>query len=86
MCIRDSYDTEESKQRSLGVLNILTLVEIAQARGLDYVYLGYWLGDSRKMSYKMRFQPSEIWSPAVGFVPSAGPSSSGPVIDPHVDL
>jgi len=79
------YDTEESKQRSLGVLNILTLVEIAQARGLDYVYLGYWLGDSRKMSYKMRFQPSEIWSPAVGFVPSAGPSS-GPVIDPHVDL
>jgi leucyl-tRNA---protein transferase len=61
------YDAEESKQRSLGVLNILSLVEIARGRGLDYVYLGYWLGDSKKMNYKRSFQPSEIWDGAAGF-------------------
>ena len=66
------YDPEESARRSLGTFNILTLVQEARRRELDYVYLGYWLGDSRKMSYKAAFTPSEIWSPVVGFVPSPG--------------
>ncbi|MBK5255789.1 MAG: arginyltransferase [Vicinamibacteria bacterium] len=61
------FDPLESIRRSLGTLNILTLVEEAQRRGLDYVYLGYWLGDSRKMNYKSAFRPSEVWSPMLGF-------------------
>lgn len=64
------YDPEESRQRSLGTFNILTLIGEAHRRGLDYVYLGYWLRDSRKMNYKAAFRPSEVWSPVLGFVAS----------------
>jgi arginyl-tRNA--protein-N-Asp/Glu arginylyltransferase len=38
----------------------LWLVARAQALGLPFVYLGYWVPESRKMSYKSRFRPSEI--------------------------
>lgn len=65
------FDPGESAWRSLGTFNILMLIEEARRRGLEYVYLGYWLGDSRKMSYKAAFQPSEIWSPVMGFVSSS---------------
>jgi arginine-tRNA-protein transferase len=66
------YDPDDSARRSLGIFNILTLVEEARRRELDYVYLGYWLSESRKMRYKTAFQPSEIWSPVLGFVASSG--------------
>ena len=57
---------------TLGIFNILSLVAEARRRGLDFVYLGYWLGDSRKMSYKKAFRPAEVWSPIRGFGPLSG--------------
>ena len=45
--------------RSLGNYMVLWLVEECRRRGLPYVYLGYWIEGSRKMSYKARFQPLE---------------------------
>ncbi|QHQ34956.1 arginyltransferase [Algicella marina] len=47
---------------SLGTYIILDHVRIAQEAGLDYVYLGYWVQGSRKMAYKARFSPLEVYS------------------------
>jgi arginine-tRNA-protein transferase len=52
------YEPDEPR-RSLGTYAILWLVARARAVSLPFVYLGYWVPESRKMSYKARFRPSE---------------------------
>ena len=47
--------------RSLGTYVILDHIEIAREADLGYVYLGYWVPGSRKMDYKSRFKPLEIF-------------------------
>ena len=49
-----SYD-----YRSLGTLVILDAITRANKLSLRYVYLGYYIEGSRKMSYKARFLPQE---------------------------
>ena len=43
------------EKRSLGTELIIRLVEETTARGLDFVYLGYWIKQCQKMAYKARF-------------------------------
>jgi arginine-tRNA-protein transferase len=45
--------------RSLGSMMVLDHIAQAKARGLPYVYLGYFIEGCRKMAYKSRFGPLE---------------------------
>lgn len=58
-----SFYRPDAPQRSLGTYLVMTLLELARARRLPYVYLGYWIGESRKMAYKTRFRPLEALGP-----------------------
>lgn len=42
---------------SFGTHNILWQIQQCRALGLPYLYLGYWVKQNRKMSYKANFQP-----------------------------
>ncbi|WP_196137996.1 arginyltransferase [Aliikangiella sp. G2MR2-5] len=46
---------------SLGKLAILKLIERAKQLKLPYVYLGYWIKECSKMSYKGKYRPLECF-------------------------
>ncbi len=56
---------------SFGTYNILSQIELCRQLDLPHLYLGYWIGQSRKMAYKIQFQPMEglvdgRWQPLKG--------------------
>ena len=53
---------------SFGTYNVLWQIELCRTLGLPYLYLGYWIAESRKMAYKAKFQPmqgliNDRWQP-----------------------
>lgn len=56
------------RSRSLGVFNVLTLIEECRRRGLPHLYLGYYVRGCPKMDYKALYHPCEILEPGRGYV------------------
>ena len=52
------YDTSEPTA-SYGSYSILWQIEQARVLNLPYLYLGYYIKESNKMSYKVKYQPME---------------------------
>ena len=56
-----SFFDPQLAKRSLGSFMITDLLALAKDMGLRWVYLGYFVAGSRKMMYKSRHQPAEIY-------------------------
>lgn len=52
------YETKNTAT-SYGTYNVLWQTLWAKELGLPYLYLGYWIRDSKKMAYKQNYQPLE---------------------------
>lgn len=48
-------------RRSLGAYSILWQIEKARLLGLPSLYLGYWIKQCQKMSYKVQYRPIELY-------------------------
>lgn len=54
------FDPELDK-RSLGAFCVLWLIEKTRLEAMSHLYLGYWIKQCQKMSYKMDYRPIEMF-------------------------
>ncbi|MGB1271913.1 MAG: arginyltransferase [Endozoicomonas sp.] len=54
------YDPDHSR-RSLGRYCILWLIHEARRLGGEFLHLGYWIRNCRKMNYKIEYRPVELY-------------------------
>ncbi len=55
-----SFFDPSQTDRSLGTFNILYQILWARERNLPFLYMGYWISESQKMSYKTQYRPFEL--------------------------
>ena len=63
------YDPEE--RSGYGTYSVLWQIEQSRALGLPHMYLGYWIEESPKMSYKEQYRPHELYRDGA-WVPGRG--------------
>jgi arginyl-tRNA--protein-N-Asp/Glu arginylyltransferase len=56
-----TFFAPEYARMSPGTLAILCQIDQARRLGLQWLYLGYWIDECRKMQYKADFRPVEAW-------------------------
>ncbi|MCB1878234.1 MAG: arginyltransferase [Chromatiales bacterium] len=49
------------RDRGLGVYSILWQIEESRRLGNEWLYLGYWIRECRKMAYKDEYRPLEVY-------------------------
>ena len=54
-----SIEPASMKRASYGTYSIMWLIAWTKMLGLPYFYLGYWIADSKKMTYKQAFKPQQ---------------------------
>lgn len=54
------YFDPTATARSVGVFNVLWLIEQCRREHMPHLYLGYYVQDCRKMNYKIGFRPCEL--------------------------
>ena len=52
------YDPDD--RASYGTYNVLWQINQVKELGLSFLYLGYWIEQSQKMSYKIQYQPVQL--------------------------
>ena len=57
------YDAGPDARPGMGNLIIMDHILRARAAGVPYVYLGYWVKGSPRMTYKTRYRPLEVLGP-----------------------
>ena len=59
-----SFFDPDLRSRSLGNCMSLDHIKKCSATDLSFLYLGYWVKESPKMSYKKEYEPAEILTPS----------------------
>lgn len=57
------YYEPAMRARSLGIWNVLSIIDEARRRGAPHLYLGYFVDGCASLEYKANFQPNEILGP-----------------------
>ncbi|MBV5332123.1 arginyltransferase, partial [bacterium] len=52
------YDPDD--HASYGTYNVMWQISQVKELGLSFLYLGYWIEQSQKMSYKIQYQPVQL--------------------------